>query len=284
MAEHENSKLEIIWGNRLLDEGFTSIPNLLIRNYRNIGIEHGEYGFISVLLSYKHDARDPYPSRTTLAKNLNCSERMVNKWVENLKKKGLLKTGRRRNIVSKRWDNTVYNFGPLMNKLLEYVGEKPMPVSNDTFEIEWDDEPHVPEVPMGRGPEVPTKSTRSLKENIKKDDDNHESINLKIYEENKEKISVELFAKIVERTKENKRIKNYEAYLKKSVAVAIEETADKKEVAPSKEVKAPKQNRSNKKSIEIVQPDNDAPVPTEEELEEMIRFAEEMQNNRRQAN
>src|SRR4051794_38254652 len=94
----ESSRMEIMWGVALLDEGFTSIPNLLIRNYRRISIEHGEYGFISQLLSYKHDARDPYPSRELLAENLCCSTRQIDKWIKSLKNKGLLRTGRRRNI------------------------------------------------------------------------------------------------------------------------------------------------------------------------------------------
>ncbi|WP_091161967.1 helix-turn-helix domain-containing protein [Paenibacillus sp. 453mf] len=85
MATYENSKLEIIWGNRLLDEGFTSLPNLLVRNYRRLGIQHGEFGFITVLLSYKHDARDPFPSRKTLADNLDCSEKQIDKWIKALK-------------------------------------------------------------------------------------------------------------------------------------------------------------------------------------------------------
>lgn len=175
------NRMEIIWGTRLLDEGFTSLPNLLIRNYRKLKIEHGEYGLICQLLSYKHDARDPYPSRELLAENLCCSTRQIDKWVKSLRTKGLLRTGRRRNVHNKQWDNTVYNFKPLLDSLLRLIGEQELPAPAEEFEVIWDDdtekndprEPEVrvdpvPEVRMGLVPEVRTKM-KSKKENIKYD-------------------------------------------------------------------------------------------------------------------
>lgn len=175
------NRMEIIWGTRLLDEGFTSIPNILIRNYRKLKIEHGEYGFISQLLSYKHDARDPYPSRELLAENLCCSTRQIDKWVKSLRTKGLLRTGRRRNVHNKQWDNAVYSFKPLLDSLLRLIGEQELPAPAEEFEVIWDDEtdknePRVPEVRMGSVPEVrmglvPEVRTKrkSKKENIKDD-------------------------------------------------------------------------------------------------------------------
>jgi len=150
----ENSHIEIVWGIGLLDEGFTSVPNLLIRNYRKMGIEHGEMGLILNLLTYKHDARDPYPSRESLSNNLACNVRQINKWVKSLKDKQLIRTGRRRNVHTKQWDNTVYSLKPLIDELLKVVGYEPIPVQ-ETFEIEWDDDPQVPQVPMDQYPQVP---------------------------------------------------------------------------------------------------------------------------------
>lgn len=168
--------MEIMWGIRLLDEGFTSVPNLVIRSYRKLGIEHGEWGFICQLLTYKHDARDPYPSRRELADHLCCSERQIDKWVKSLRGKGLLKTGRRRNVHNKQWDKAVYSFRPLLDACLALVGEQGLPPAPEEFEIFWDDEnePHVPEVRMDsvpevrmdRVPEVRTKK-KSKKENLK---------------------------------------------------------------------------------------------------------------------
>jgi len=148
------NRMEIMWGVSILDEGFTSIPNLIIRNYRKIGIEHGEFGFICQLLTYKHDTRDPYPSRATLANNMSCSERQIDKWVKSLRNKGLLRTGRRQNVHNKQWDNTVYNFKPLLDAAYRLIGETVLPDVQVEYEVVWEDDPCVPEVRMGSVPEV----------------------------------------------------------------------------------------------------------------------------------
>nr|NNM91567.1 helix-turn-helix domain-containing protein [Bacilli bacterium] len=148
-----STTLEAIWGNRLLDEGFLGIPNLVVRNYRQLGIEHGEFGLICTILTYKHDGRDPYPSHDTLAEHLQCSTRQVRKWIDSLEAKQLLKVGRRRNKESKQLGPMVYNFHPLIDAALQLVGEKPLPESADQWDIEYQT-PLEPEVP-NLGPEVP---------------------------------------------------------------------------------------------------------------------------------
>lgn len=175
MAEN---RMEIMWGVRLLDEGFTSIPNLLVRSYRKLGIEHGEWGIICQILTYKHDTRDPYPSREDLADLMCCSWRQIEKWIASLKAKGFLKTGRRRNAYNKQWDNRVFNFKPLLDACMKLIGEEALPPTPEQFEIIWDDENKpcvpevhvgsVPEVHVGLYPEVHTKK-KSKKENIKDD-------------------------------------------------------------------------------------------------------------------
>ena len=145
------SPIEIIWGTRILDEGFTSIPNILVRNYRSLGIEHGEWGLICTLLSYKHDNRDPFPEQETLAGHLQVSVRQVRKWTDSLVDKGLLRVGRRRHNQTKQFGALVYNLLPLINRVLELVGDKPLSPSVDDFDIEYtSSDPAVPEVPVGR--------------------------------------------------------------------------------------------------------------------------------------
>ncbi|MCY9771477.1 hypothetical protein M5X06_32400, partial [Paenibacillus alvei] len=60
---------------------------------------------------------------------------------------------------TKRWDNTVYNLKPLIDALLNLVGEQPMPESKDSYEIYWNDDPSEPQVRMGTEPQVRTKIT-----------------------------------------------------------------------------------------------------------------------------
>ena len=171
MENRVNSHVEIIWGVRLLDDGFTAIPNLIIRNYRKLGIEHGEWGLICQLLTYKHDERDPFPSRKELAENLCCSERQIDKWVKSLREKKLIRTGTRRNSHNKQFAGTVYSLKPLLDACLGLVGEPALPPSADEFEIIWDDEkepcelqvrtePCEPQVRVPCEPQVRTKIKR----------------------------------------------------------------------------------------------------------------------------
>jgi hypothetical protein len=85
-----------------------------------------------------------------------------------LKEKGLLRTGRRRNAHNKQWDNVVYNFKLLLDGLLKWTGEQPLPASTIYYEMVWDDEPQEPEVPLGLVLQVPLKK-KSKNNHIKSD-------------------------------------------------------------------------------------------------------------------
>jgi hypothetical protein len=132
------NRLEVIWGTRLLDEGYTSLPNLIIRNWAKVGVKPGEWALITAILSYKHDARDPYPSREQLAVDLDCHVKQIQRWIKSLKEKKLLRVGRRRNQTTKQWDNNVYSFKPLLDAVMQLVGEIPLPDTED-YDIEWED-------------------------------------------------------------------------------------------------------------------------------------------------
>ncbi|KAB2328972.1 hypothetical protein F7731_23775 [Cytobacillus depressus] len=200
----EPTHAELIWGSQILDEGFTIIPNIITRNYRNLGMTHGEYAFIALLSTFKHDTKDPYPSQTTLAKlyfgeeyKEENSERAIRKIVNSLKKKTLLRTGKRRNVTSGKFGNSVYSLQPLINACLKLQGEKQIELPVE-YDIEWDDEPQeqkVPTVPEQKVPmvpeqkvpvvpeqKVPTKKKRE-KESIKKKKEK-ESIYQEIVESN----------------------------------------------------------------------------------------------------
>ncbi|QRF24867.1 helix-turn-helix domain-containing protein (plasmid) [Alicyclobacillus sp. TC] len=184
----EKSPLEIIWGTRLLDEGFLGIPNIIVRNYRKLGIEHGEFGLLCCILTYKHDYQDPYPSHEKIADHLQCSTRQVRKWIDSLESKNLLMIGRRRNKTNKQLGTMVYNFKPLIDSALKLVGEHPLPNPVDDWEVEYQKpvvpevplEPQVPvgpnhpvelEIPVGTGPEVPL--NRSLNRSINNKNNNN---------------------------------------------------------------------------------------------------------------
>ncbi|MGG1673987.1 helix-turn-helix domain-containing protein [Paenibacillus sp. NRS-1783] len=295
----ESTKLEIIWGATLLVGGFTSIPNLLVRNYRALGIQHGEFGFLANLLSYKHDHKDPYPSQDTLATNMNCTTRQIRKWIESLTKKALLKTNKVYNSLTQK-DRTVYNFQPLINKLLQLTtGEvnseivQPYPVITPKC-VQDNEGPDVPldgglQIPNDQEPGVPTNRPLLLDLDKKIDDDARmrDKINHLIFDRYKANLSTEQFAEILERISKIPftEIQHYENYLNTSAQNEITKrtrksigSVVKQHAAASEKKKSYSKHMSGQKkpNIPIVEqlPDEDVdPVM----LQELLQLAERLQ-------
>ncbi|MEN3781452.1 helix-turn-helix domain-containing protein [Priestia megaterium] len=205
MSENPNATyVESMWGLKVLDEGFTNLPNLIIRNLSRVNMSPAEYVVVSIILTFKHDTKDPFPSQETIARlyfgdkyQPETSERAIRKHLRNLEKKKLVRIGYKYNSKGKR-QCSVYNFEPLINAVLELHEIEEKEVQQDT--IHWKDE--VDEKPTtgtksststgtksssttgtksstSRLPKVPTKKKRE-KENLKKQ---NEKENLSIQEE-----------------------------------------------------------------------------------------------------
>ncbi|AEH49769.1 helix-turn-helix domain-containing protein [Parageobacillus thermoglucosidasius] len=133
--DKEQTHVEVIWGTPILDEGFTSIPNLIIR-YASELMTPKEFQFICVLATFKHDSRDPHPSQETLGKYLGgISERAVRKIIEGLEEKGLIAVGYR--YVDGKRKSAVYSLKPLIDRVLELAGESRLPDTKPTEKIYW---------------------------------------------------------------------------------------------------------------------------------------------------
>ena len=130
---NHTTPIEIIWGARLLEKGFTAVPNILLRNYRKLGITDSEWGFLCNLLSYKHDERDPHPSQQTLAENMGITTRQVRNLSTSLQSKGFMLVTHRPNRPVQKYGTTLsYNFSPLMRKLLELMDNEMNGCSGET--------------------------------------------------------------------------------------------------------------------------------------------------------
>lgn len=129
MSKYEQQHVEVIWGDPILDEGFTAIPNIIIRNYSKLGLTHGEYALLTIMFSFKHDANDPYPSQETIAKHLygddykpESSLRALRKLLKSIEDKGLLEVSYRYKD-GKRVSNQ-YSFAPLIEACLKFIKPK----------------------------------------------------------------------------------------------------------------------------------------------------------------
>jgi len=122
MSQNTQDKTRIvqIWGN-ILDEGFTSVPNILLRYRHNIGIKSQLLALIVDIMSFKWDTENPFPSYSTLARRAGVAERTIKRMTQDLEELGLL-------IRTPRFDDktgaqitTIFDFRPLIEKLTEEV-------------------------------------------------------------------------------------------------------------------------------------------------------------------
>lgn len=187
---------------------------------------------------------------------------------------------------------------------IEYIVHE-LPTHFDPFEMpktkkkKTQTEPH-PEIPYTDKPDTenPDISNNDLNKNeITKviDDDNaltRDDINLLIFEEYKEQITPEQFAKILQRIPSNKKTTDYRQYLVKCVQTEIEELNRKaleqstqQQVAAAQESKPKGRNKTTvkrKTEIKTASPtDNyNAPQIDDAEYEEMLKLAKEMSQSK----
>ena len=120
MTTTKNDKTRIVqvWG-EILDEGFTSVPNILLRYRKHLGIKAKHLALIIDIMSFKWDSENPFPSYTTLAARAGMEERSVKRTMQELEELDLLIRTPRFNEESGAQITTVFDFRPLIKKLTE---------------------------------------------------------------------------------------------------------------------------------------------------------------------
>lgn len=103
------------WSRRLQSDGFTTIPNSLIKNQARLGITDPEMVVIVSLASFKWSRQMPYPSVATLSSFTGKTTGAVRNNLRNLEKKGLIKRIYRESKTSK------YDLSPLIKALDSYA-------------------------------------------------------------------------------------------------------------------------------------------------------------------
>lgn len=118
--KQDKTKIVQIWGD-ILDDGFTSVPNILLKYRNNLKIKPQHLALIIDIMSFKWDRENPYPSYSTLAQRAGVAERSIKRMTQDLEELELL-------IRTPRFDKntgaqitTVFDFRPLIEKL---SGEK----------------------------------------------------------------------------------------------------------------------------------------------------------------
>jgi hypothetical protein len=116
-------RLAVRFGDEILQAGFTTVPNLLLRYQAILGISSSEFNFILQVWYHWWDQKDPYPALGTIAERIGQSRRQVRRYSESLRDKGFL-------IVRERREpglgqvTSEYDFTPLLDQLRQLYREE----------------------------------------------------------------------------------------------------------------------------------------------------------------
>ena len=92
MLQADRYRLEVRFGDELLEAGFTAVPNLVLNNYADLGISDGAAFWIVHLLKFKWTEHNPYPRRSSIP--INANRDTQKRYARQLRSLGLLFTRR----------------------------------------------------------------------------------------------------------------------------------------------------------------------------------------------
>ena len=117
-AKQDKTKIVQIWG-EILDEGFTSVPNILLRYRSQIGLKPKHIMLIIDIMSFKWDKDSPFPSYSTLSQRAGVEERSIKRITQDLEELGLLVKTPRFDDETGAQVTTVFDFRPLVQQLID---------------------------------------------------------------------------------------------------------------------------------------------------------------------
>ncbi len=110
-STHSTATIETKWSPDIAKCGHTSLPNILLIGYKQLGMTPPEFLTLTAILSYKWDERKPHPSIKTICTLTASTPRTARKHIASLEKKGLLQR------VGRSYQTNEYDFSPLTDKL-----------------------------------------------------------------------------------------------------------------------------------------------------------------------
>jgi len=116
--KEDKTKIIQIWGD-ILDQGFTSVPNILLRYRLKLGIKSHHLSLIIDIMSFKWDTENPFPSYSALAQKAGVTERGIMKTIQDLERMKLLIRTQRFDKETGAQITTVFDFRPLVQKLTD---------------------------------------------------------------------------------------------------------------------------------------------------------------------
>jgi len=116
-------RLTVRFGDEILQAGFTTVPNLLLRYQATLTSSSSELNFVLQVWYHWWDQKDPYPALGTIAERIGQSRRQVRRYSESLRDKGFLIVRERRETGLGQVTSE-YDFAPLLERLRQLYREE----------------------------------------------------------------------------------------------------------------------------------------------------------------
>lgn len=116
-----------IWGQNLLEDGWSTIPNILLKSQAKLELSNSELILLIHLISFIHHPNAQiYPSINLLSQRMNQDRRTIQRTIKRLEKKELIRKKVRSKGLSDIGMTNTYDIDPLMRKLIN-IYLSPMP-------------------------------------------------------------------------------------------------------------------------------------------------------------
>lgn len=122
-TSRQKSSSDRIFGSRIMDHGYTAIPNIFLRAQSKLGLNTTQFNILAQLLSYYFDpAQPPFPSKRELANRMNINPQTLRINIKELEDAGFLRREQRLTSFGDFGSNT-YHLDGLIKKLGKLVPE-----------------------------------------------------------------------------------------------------------------------------------------------------------------
>lgn len=115
---HKRRSAEAKWGRAVMDRGFVTIPAILLRGQRRLGLSSTQLVVLLQLIDWWNDAdKQPWSAKSTLAQRIGLSERQLQRQVATLEQAGLVQ--RIEKVTNRGKQPNTYDLSGLVEKLKE---------------------------------------------------------------------------------------------------------------------------------------------------------------------
>lgn len=117
----QKSSSDRIFGSKIMDHGFTAIPNILLRAQGRLGLTTTQFNILAQLLSYYFDpSKPPFPSKRELATRIKITPQTLRINIKALEDAGFL-VREQRLTSSGDFSSNTYHLDGLVEKLKKLV-------------------------------------------------------------------------------------------------------------------------------------------------------------------